>query len=296
VSWPATQTISVLRPHFTVSATRALPSSVSVTYWNGRELVPVKNLSVTLAGASNQPSAVTFDPVNTTQIRMQMTSPAPGTNAGFFQITELFAEGVQIEPSLIDLKVAGRSVDGFDPSRTTYGPIPVQYDAVPLITGVPAGDETVSVALPASLPGAATVTVTSGDASRVYTVQLIPADIDQGTVGGTVPPTLSLTLGGPVTFGTFVPGVARDYVASTSANVTSTAGDATLSVSGDRLRNGAFELAQPLQTQITPAAWSGPVSNAPVAIRFTQSIGANEPLRTGTYSSVLTFTLSTTSP
>ena len=32
-----------------------------------------------------------------------------------------------------------------------------------------------------------------------------------GTVGGTVPATLSLTLGAPATFGAFTPGVARDY-------------------------------------------------------------------------------------
>ena len=47
-------------------------------------------------------------------------------------------------------------------------------------------------------------------------------------VGGTVPATLSLTLGTPARFGAFTPGVARDYDASTTANVISTAGDATL--------------------------------------------------------------------
>ena len=52
-----------------------------------------------------------------------------------------------------------------------------------------------------------------------------------GGVGGTVPPTLSLQLGAAASFGAFTPGVARDYTASTSANVVSTAGDATLSVS-----------------------------------------------------------------
>ena len=35
-----------------------------------------------------------------------------------------------------------------------------------------------------------------------------------GGVGGTVPPTLSLTLGAPASFGAFTPGVARDYTAS----------------------------------------------------------------------------------
>ena len=34
-----------------------------------------------------------------------------------------------------------------------------------------------------------------------------------GTVGGTVPATLALTLGTPATFGAFTPGVARDYTA-----------------------------------------------------------------------------------
>jgi hypothetical protein len=55
-------------------------------------------------------------------------------------------------------------------------------------------------------------------------------------------------------------------------------------------------LAQPLQVTIAPNAWSGPVSNANVAIGFKQTIGANEPLRTGAYSKTLTFTLSTTAP
>ena len=39
------------------------------------------------------------------------------------------------------------------------------------------------------------------------------------TVGGTVPATLALTLGAPASFGAFTPGVAKDYTASTTANV-----------------------------------------------------------------------------
>ena len=52
----------------------------------------------------------------------------------------------------------------------------------------------------------------------------------RGGAGGTVPATLSLSLGTPAAFGAFTPGVARTYEASTTANVISTAGDATLSV------------------------------------------------------------------
>ena len=42
--------------------------------------------------------------------------------------------------------------------------------------------------------------------------------------------------------------------------------------------------------------YSGPVSNDTVTMNFSQAIGANEALRTGSYSKTLTFTLSTTTP
>jgi photosystem II stability/assembly factor-like uncharacterized protein len=118
-----------------------------------------------------------------------------------------------------------------------------------------------------------------------------------GGAGGSVPATLGLTLGAPASFGAFTPGADHDYSASTTANVISTAGDAALSVAGDdHLRNGAFSLVSPLQVIGVPRAWSAPVSNDAFPIGFAQHIGANDPLRTGTYSTTLTFTLSTTSP
>lgn len=117
------------------------------------------------------------------------------------------------------------------------------------------------------------------------------------TVGGTVPATLALTLPAATTFGTFTPGVARVYTASATATVTSTAGSAALTVSDPgRLANGTYPLPQPLQVAMTPTTWTGPVANAAVAITFTQPIGANDPLRTGTYSRTLTFTLATSDP
>jgi X-Pro dipeptidyl-peptidase len=119
----------------------------------------------------------------------------------------------------------------------------------------------------------------------------------QGTVGGTVPATLGLTLGANATFEPFIPGLQKDYTAGTTANVISTAADATLSVSEPgRMTNGAFSLAEPLRVEFSKAAWTGPVSNDTVNIAFKQLIKANDPLRTGTYSKTLTFTLSTTTP
>ena len=137
-----------------------------------------------------------------------------------------------------------------------------------------------------------------------------------GTVSGTVPATLSLTLGAPAAFAPFTPGVARDYTANTTANVISSAGDATLSVADPssvatgHLVNGAFALPSALQASAGAAAaavggsaaptvlktWSAPVANDPVTIVFSQHIGATDALRTGAYAKTLTFTLSTTTP
>ncbi len=133
-----------------------------------------------------------------------------------------------------------------------------------------------------------------------------------GTVGGTVPPTLSLTLGAPASFGAFTPGVARDYSASTTATVTSSAGNAALIVQDpspfytNHLVNGSSALARPLQARNSTGAfgtlpagirfWGAPTASEAVPVELRQSIGADEPLRTGSYSKTLTFTLSTTSP
>ena len=120
---------------------------------------------------------------------------------------------------------------------------------------------------------------------------------EQGTVGGSVPATLALTLGAPATFGAFTPGVAREYEASSTATVLSTAGDATLSVERTRfMANGAFTLAEPLRVAFSKSSWTAPTTNESVGIAFKQLVKANDPLRTGTYSKTLTFTLSTTQP
>jgi hypothetical protein len=152
--------------------------------------------------------------------------------------------------------------------------------------------------------------------------EILSATNADTTAGATVPATLSLTLGQPATFGAFTPGVARDYDASTTANVISTAGSAALSIadpsstSTGQLVNGAFALPSKVQARATSAAgtsaaladvggsanptqlltYSGPISNDAVTLAFRQHIGANDALRTGSYSKTLTLTLSTTEP
>jgi hypothetical protein len=142
------------------------------------------------------------------------------------------------------------------------------------------------------------------------------------SVGGNVPATLSLTMGPAAQFGALTPGVGQTYETSTTADVISTAGDATLSVADPsaqntgHLVNGSFFLPQPLQARARNAAnqntaynnvgssasplnlltWNAPISNDALSLEFSQRVNANDALRTGTYSKTLTFTLSTTQP
>ena|GEM_PF-807372 len=139
----------------------------------------------------------------------------------------------------------------------------------------------------------------------------------QGPIGGTVGSQLSLTLGAPASFGAFTPGLALDYVATTTATTTSTAADTALTVSDPsatatgHLVNGAFALAQPLQVRAQSArgtsgaygplgapilTYAGPVSGDVATVSFRQPIAADEGLRSGSYDKQLTFSLSTTTP
>jgi beta-galactosidase len=89
VAWPKPRSFGTVTAYFTLSTSLTLPASISVTYWNGRAFVPVRNLKIDWATASNEPTTLTFDPVRASQVRFEMTSPAPGTSAGFLRIAEL---------------------------------------------------------------------------------------------------------------------------------------------------------------------------------------------------------------
>ena len=90
------------------------------------------------------------------------------------------------------------------------------------------------------------------------------------------PATLALTLGAPAAFGTFTPGVAKTYTASTTANVISSAADAALSVSDPSanepgyLVNGTFSLPSALKATATSAggtaAAGGATSGSPLTL------------------------------
>jgi beta-galactosidase len=89
LSWPDSRRLDTLTAFFTIDQARGLPASIGVTYWDGRRFVPVRNPRITWASESNQPTTITFDPVRTSRIKLDLTSRAPNTPTGFVQIAEL---------------------------------------------------------------------------------------------------------------------------------------------------------------------------------------------------------------
>src|SRR5262249_36613755 len=153
-----------------------------------------------------------------------------------------------------------------------------------LCTATVAADGTWSCTPTQALPaGPASLTATQADqtgiASNASTAAAVTvpsgATNTPGTVGGTTAATLALTLGTSASFGAFTAGVDKTYTASTTANVISTAGDATLTFSDPgHLENGTFSLPDPLQVTLSKSSWTGPSSNEPVTVGFSQHIGA----------------------
>jgi X-Pro dipeptidyl-peptidase len=223
--------------------------------------------------------------------------------------------GMPTDISVDTTSATGRTVTYTPPTATD------NEDPNPVVACDPPSGSNFAVGTTAVTCTATDANGNSTSASFAVTVRWIVED--PGDVEGQVPPTLSLTVGGGATsLGAFIPGVAREYTGSLSANVISTAAAATLSVADPsavatgHLVNGAFALPAALQVNASsPTAgtspfaplggadapttlltYGGPVSNDAVTLGFEQAIAATDALRTGAYSKTLTFTLSTTAP
>jgi hypothetical protein len=259
----------------------------------------------------NDVAHVPLDPIS-------LSAGADGTLPHWRQVTGLTNKaGIGTYTTIVDVGPAWSggtgayldlgSVPNSDYAITVNGaevPYPDQLDTSRIDIGaqLKPGVNQIAIRVGTLLGNARGQTLTQG---LVGPVRLVPygqaavyASTDaSGTVGGTVPATLSLSLSGSAAFGPFTPGVDRTYDASLAATVTSTAGDATISVADPgHLTNGAFTLSEPLQVSFSKASWTGPVSNDLTTIAFKQHITASQPLRTGSYAKTLTFTLSTTTP
>ncbi len=271
----------------------------TITFW-----------SVDTSGNAEVPNTLTLTIDNTPPVTTAVVTPTPvngQVNGGPATITLTAMDSGS--------GVAGTfyTVDG-GPTQTYTGPFQV------------------------STGGLHTITYWSTDtAGNVETVHTLTVQINPQattTVTGTVPSTLSISVGSTQpSLGAFVAGTAATYNATLGATITTSAATSTLQAAdactptascfpghlvNTTASGGPYGLAQGLQVDATsgnasssgggsfvnlattnPAtilSYTAPVANDPVTLGFRQVIGANDPLRTGSYTKTITFTLSTNTP
>ena len=164
--------------------------------------------------------------------------------------------------------------------------------AAPLVVSAP-GTHTVryrAVDVAGNVEGERSVTFTIADG----TGDSAQAELD--VIAAVVPGTLSLTLGGPATFGAFVPGVQREYTANTFLTATSSLHASELTVELGHMANGPMSLPEPLRADLSQSRWSGPIAEERVDVTFRQLVKATDRLFEGTYAQRVRFMLSAITP
>jgi beta-galactosidase len=96
VAWTSAQSVDRVRAAFTIDATHSFPADIGVRYWDGSRWVAVSNLHVEPAATSGTPTEISFDPVSTTRLRLDLTSAHPKAADGFVAISELEVPGVAL--------------------------------------------------------------------------------------------------------------------------------------------------------------------------------------------------------
>ena len=91
LAWASARPVAAIAATFVTGGALSLPAAITASYWNGSAFVGVSGLMITWATVSGQPTRLTFDPVTTTRVRLDMTSPSPGTASGFLRIAQLRA-------------------------------------------------------------------------------------------------------------------------------------------------------------------------------------------------------------
>ncbi|MEU1804560.1 glycoside hydrolase family 2 TIM barrel-domain containing protein [Streptomyces sp. NPDC019937] len=89
VTWARKRRVRRVEVSFTLDATHSLPASITVSAWDGRRFTPVGGAEVTWADTSGEPTVVTFDPVRTSRLRLDLVSRYPGEARGAQRIVLL---------------------------------------------------------------------------------------------------------------------------------------------------------------------------------------------------------------
>ncbi len=145
------------------------PEQTTYSYSLGANAATVPTITLKRSGRLLDPSEYTINYGAVGEETTITVRAEDGSSQTTYSIT--FLEQLSNNPRPADIKVDGVSIQGFQPYVYNYNvELPYGTTAVPAVTIVEAEDgQTFSVANPASLPGAATVTVTAPDGATTQT-------------------------------------------------------------------------------------------------------------------------------
>ncbi|WP_052446703.1 Ig-like domain-containing protein [Candidatus Soleaferrea massiliensis] len=166
-----------------------VPSKVEIQYWNGESWVPVPGQQQQEETVSDAGSIIryTFDKIYTSRIRFFMTAQ-PEKSIAITEI-KMYADSLTLNTgdTLSDLKIDGRTIEGFDPEKLEYT-VRTKDGRIPELTAFAQDNAAVTV-IPALQTGdtARILVVSEGrSSSRTYQVHFLAENLLTVKEGGTV--------------------------------------------------------------------------------------------------------------
>ncbi|MPQ44069.1 Ig-like domain-containing protein [Clostridium tarantellae] len=179
IEWKENQTFDNMNLYIYSDSGCEAPTSLVIEYFDGQNWIPVSNMEMTPAvPVNNTKHEITFDTVTTNKIRVNMT-PTSGKSLALTEI-EIFGELIteNDDAKLSEILINGEVLEDFSPDKTEYE-IKMPYGAkIPEIKVSTVNNGVETIIPPTSLPGEATITVTSesGKNEQVYTIKFIEED------------------------------------------------------------------------------------------------------------------------
>ena len=153
----------------------AIPSEITVEYFNGKEWVKVSNQSKTTGFTVEGTEEITFDAIKTTKIRALLKEDTAENKAVGLTEFEVYSNVMVSEGTALlnDIKVNGVTIEGFTENTTEYS-IVIPYGAeIPVVSATAKDNASVFVVPALTSNGVAKVLVTSEDGitKNVYSIR-----------------------------------------------------------------------------------------------------------------------------
>ena len=153
----------------------AIPSEITVEYFNGKEWVKVSNQSKTTGFTVEGTEEITFDAIKTTKIRALLKEDTAENKAVGLTEFEVYSNVMVSEGTALlnDIKVNGVTIEGFTENTTEYSIVIPYGSEIPGVSATAKDNASVFVVPALTSNGVAKVLVTSEDGinKNVYSIR-----------------------------------------------------------------------------------------------------------------------------